>query len=329
MKYVEYRVTFAEIPDEISLCINISGCENSCIGCHSPWLQKDIGIELTIEELQTLILNNKGITCVCFMGHGNITNIQEAIYLASDIKSKGLKTAIYSGYSLLHIPNINVFDFIKEGKYVKDKGPLNNFKTNQRFYKNINGNFEDYTDLFWKDWKYIIRGKYAVSRDGQVYSFITNKLIKPFYNQKGYLKVKLYFNNTNKTYFIHRLVAKAFLPNFSDNLQINHKDENKENNCVDNLELCDSTYNNNYGHRTEKSIKSRITSNSYKKVYQYSLTGDLLNVYNSAASAGRSINKNADLIRHCCEGGVYMKDRNKFVPIQQAYGFIWKYEHSL
>ena len=68
MKYTNAEVTFREFPDEISLCINISGCKFKCDGCHSPELWEDIGTKLTFTELHKLITHNKGITCIGFMG---------------------------------------------------------------------------------------------------------------------------------------------------------------------------------------------------------------------------------------------------------------------
>ncbi len=70
LKYIpeDTSITFAEIPDEICLCINISNCPHKCPGCHSKYLQTDIGKVITDEVLHDLIVNNKGITCVVFMG---------------------------------------------------------------------------------------------------------------------------------------------------------------------------------------------------------------------------------------------------------------------
>ena len=68
LKYVDTAVTFAEFPDEISLCINISNCHCFCDGCHSPYLSKDIGETLSLERLQELIESNKRITSVGRMG---------------------------------------------------------------------------------------------------------------------------------------------------------------------------------------------------------------------------------------------------------------------
>ena len=68
MKYVDAKVVFQEIPDEITLAISISGCTIHCAGCHSKYLWDDIGELLTIDSLKQLIEKNSGITCVCFMG---------------------------------------------------------------------------------------------------------------------------------------------------------------------------------------------------------------------------------------------------------------------
>lgn len=68
LKYTNTQVVFREIPDEITLAINISGCPNHCEGCHSSYLAHDIGTELSFNELLRLISINPGITCIAFMG---------------------------------------------------------------------------------------------------------------------------------------------------------------------------------------------------------------------------------------------------------------------
>ena len=88
---------------------------------------------------------------------------------------------------------------------------------------------------------------YLISDKGEVYSLYTNKYLSSKITEYGYLVVNLTHNGINKSKRVHRLVAEAFIPN-PDNLpEINHKDENKLNNNVDNLEWCNRTYNNNYG----------------------------------------------------------------------------------
>lgn len=120
----------------------------------------------------------------------------------------------------------------------------------------------------WKDIKRY-EGQYQVSNFGRIKSldrFITQlnngKLITRRYpgkmfnlkpeNKTGYVPAVLTKHNIAKYYLVHRLVAEAFIPN-PDNLpQVNHKDENTSNNCVDNLEWCTNSYNVNYGSRNDK-----------------------------------------------------------------------------
>jgi hypothetical protein len=87
------------------------------------------------------------------------------------------------------------------------------------------------------DWKSIdCENKYQIHSTGLVKNVKTGRIIKTSKNHKGYVFVRINVNGKRHTYFIHRLVAQAFIPN-PDNLpQVNHKDENKLNNCVDNLE---------------------------------------------------------------------------------------------
>lgn len=132
LKYVDTQVTFAEIPNEISLCINISNCPCHCEGCHSSYLAEDIGKPLDLQALTTLIDSNKGITCVCIMGGD--ANPSEVDYIAEDIKEyyPELKVAWYSGRQELSKDiELSNFDYIKLGPYIKEKGPLNSKTTNQ------------------------------------------------------------------------------------------------------------------------------------------------------------------------------------------------------
>lgn len=164
LKFVDIKVTFSEVPDEISLCINLSGCPHRCEGCHSPYLQADTGEELTVDKLEELIENNKGITCVCFMGGDN--NIPALHALALFVKNNyTLRTAWYSGlYWTPRIigdrPTAEVFDYIKTGEYKEDLGPLTSKTTNQRMYargsvlNKMDASprmFYDITDKFWTD----------------------------------------------------------------------------------------------------------------------------------------------------------------------------------
>lgn len=163
LKYLNTAVTFSEIPDEISLCINITNCPNKCKGCHSPYLAKDIGEVLDEDRLKLLISSNKGITCVCFMGGDSDPH---AIYnLAGFCREvfPTLKVAWYSGKEILPeyvYLNIHRFDYIKLGPYDEKYGPLNNKNTNQRLYQvreerdeATGDSYKGVTDITYKFWK--------------------------------------------------------------------------------------------------------------------------------------------------------------------------------
>lgn len=140
LKYSNYEVVFAEIPDEITLAINLTNCPYSCPYCHSPWLREDKGVTLTYTELMSLIRQNTGISCVCFMGGSREPN--ELSRLTKLIKEDtDLKVAWYSGDNFdVNDPNATVdikyFDYIKLGPYIEELGPLTSKTTNQRMYKN-------------------------------------------------------------------------------------------------------------------------------------------------------------------------------------------------
>lgn len=136
MKYVETMVVFREVPDEVTLAINISNCPVKCPGCHSSYLAQDIGEELDKESLAVLVKKNPGISCVSFMGgDAEPTKVGE---LAAEVKrlDPSLKTCWYSGRDLEHAKgNLEILDYVKVGPYIDEYGPLDSPTTNQRFYK--------------------------------------------------------------------------------------------------------------------------------------------------------------------------------------------------
>lgn len=162
LKFVDFRVCFQEVPDEISLCINLSGCPHRCKGCHSSYLQEDIGTILTTQMLDKIIESNSGVTCVCFLGGDN--DIPYLHTLAQHVKNNHyLNTAWYTGLSFrpsVDRPICQVFDYIKTGPYIEECGPLSSPTTNQRFYtkgsvmKKLDADshvWYDTTDKFWKE----------------------------------------------------------------------------------------------------------------------------------------------------------------------------------
>ena len=137
LKCYSYDIVCQEIPDEISLAVNISGCPNRCPGCHSPWLWENEGKEMTGELLSSIIGQySVAITCVCFMGgDADPSEIQR---LSEWVKEEYplLKTAWYSGRE--SIPDgfdISCLDFIKLGPYIESLGGLKSPDTNQALYR--------------------------------------------------------------------------------------------------------------------------------------------------------------------------------------------------
>ena len=149
MKFDSYDIVFQEVPDEITLAINISNCPNRCTDCHSPHLQKDIGEELTESILSDLLhVYGDSVTCVCFMGgDGSPENV---LHLAKFVKQFYKKTAWYSGSSELYGQAQTCFDYIKLGKYNEALGGLTSPTTNQRFYSIENTTMIDITHKFLK-----------------------------------------------------------------------------------------------------------------------------------------------------------------------------------
>lgn len=145
LKYVNTMVTFSEVPDEISLCIEISNCPCHCSNCHSSYLAEDIGKGLTLDTIYKLIDNNEGITCICFMGGDS--SPKEIDMFARCIKDLyDIKVAWYSGKQELSKDiNLKWFNFIKLGPYIEELGPLNSKTTNQRMYKVVYNHYDDGT----------------------------------------------------------------------------------------------------------------------------------------------------------------------------------------
>lgn len=186
-------------------------------------------------------------------------------------------------------------------------------------------------------WKPVVEyeGLYMVSNWGRIKSFDTyrkgpngsirickGRILKPVTTKDGYLKVTLCKNGKKKTFKVHKLVAEAFLEipeelkhlKGTRYLQVNHKDENKLNNNVENLEFCDCKYNINYGTRIERVAKKNTNGKCSKKVYQYTLDGKFVKEWKSTRECNRN-GYNHGAVAACCRGK------------QKTHkGFIWKYK---
>lgn len=127
--------------------------------------------------------------------------------------------------------------------------------------------------------------------------------LKKCKDKYGYEYVLLSKNGIYKHMTIHRLVAIAFIPN-PDNLpQVNHKDEDKTNNKAENLEWCTSKYNNNYGTHNKRAGESNKNGKRSKKVYQYNLQGDLINIWPSTMECDRN-GFDSRNVSSCCRGKI-------------------------
>lgn len=155
VKYCGVYITCQEVPNEIALTFTISNCPHRCKGCHSPWLQKDIGDELTIDGLFRLIKKYyDGITCVCFMGEG--TDVEMLRIMIKCVHELGLKTCVYTGSLHYDVDSLGLPDYFKEGPYIKQFGGLDSPDTNQRMWKLVgfddrgNAIYDDITSWFWR-----------------------------------------------------------------------------------------------------------------------------------------------------------------------------------
>lgn len=173
-----------------------------------------------------------------------------------------------------------------------------------------------------EEWKDIegYEGLYQVSNYGRVKSlkFGKEKILKPRKNKYGYFDINLCNESKVKGFRVNRLVALTFIPNPNNYPQVNHKDENKLNNCVDNLEWCDRKYNCNFGTRNER-VAEKLTNNSLtsKNVYQYSINGELIKIWESTHECGRN-GFNRGNITSCCNG-----------KLKTSQGYIWSYNKTI
>ena len=136
MKFVDTKVVFREVPDEVALAINISGCPVHCPGCHSDYLTRDIGTVLDRQAIDSLVRENPGISCVSFMGGDADPSYVAGLCDYVHSAFPGMKTCWYSGRGLEQArPVLPRLDYVKVGPYVEEYGPLDSPLTNQRFYK--------------------------------------------------------------------------------------------------------------------------------------------------------------------------------------------------
>lgn len=171
-----------------------------------------------------------------------------------------------------------------------------------------------------ESWKDIVgyEGIYEISNAGIIKSIKNNKnkkekTLKHFVDN-NYHRVCLCKNGHKKRFMVHRLVAEAFIPNPNNYPEVNHKDENKENNYVGNLEWCNKKYNMNYGTQKERSRLKNIETQK-NPIFQMDKYGNIIKLWKSANRAQKEGGFKASSILKCV---------NKMAKTHD--GFIWIYE---
>ena len=178
-----------------------------------------------------------------------------------------------------------------------------------------------------ENWKDIegYEGLYQVSNMGRVKSlerfrkgkhnslvFVNEKILKSRKDGGGYLRVSLSKEGKIKTFKVHRLVASAFIDNPNNLLEVNHINEIKDDNRVNNLEWCNKSYNCNYGSRNERMAKSK-----YIPILQFTKEGKLVRKWDSITEVEKELGFNHGSISKCCKG------KNK-----TCGGFKWCYHYK-
>ena len=164
--------------------------------------------------------------------------------------------------------------------------------------------------------------RYIINKNGDKQYFPGKYLTQGI--SDNYLKVTLSKNNKQRTFRVHILVARAFIPNPENKPEVNHMDGNKQNNRVDNLEWNTRSENELHAYKNglakpsnkQKQAVAKYAKENYsKKVVQYSLNGEFIKEWNSMHDVWRELGIRPSYICRCCKGL-----RN------QTYGYIWKYK---
>lgn len=144
LKYFNFDIVFQEIPNEITLALNISNCPCRCPGCHSKFLWNNVGTELNITEYDRLLSSvMRDITCVCFMGGDAEPEYIDMLAEYTKRHFKQIKVGWYTGRTIVSkAVDLEWMDYVKVGPYIKHLGGLKSPQTNQRLYEVIHPSLE-------------------------------------------------------------------------------------------------------------------------------------------------------------------------------------------
>lgn len=166
----------------------------------------------------------------------------------------------------------------------------------------------------WKDVKGY-EDYYSISNTGKLLSKRRERLMKTHIDIGGYERVELNKNGKGKKYFIHRLVAEAFIMKDESRPFVNHIDFDTTNNNVNNLEWCTQKENIRHSAENGRMCTKEANKATSKKVYQYTLDGELVNTFNSTMDVERELGLSNGHISLCCRE-----------PQRTSGGFHWRYE---
>lgn len=148
------------------------------------------------------------------------------------------------------------------------------------------------------EWKQVLEHpNYEVNSKGEIRHKIRKHILKPRSNKGGYMYVNFKINGKNTNFAVHRIVANAFLPNPNGYTEVNHKDYDKTNNCIENLEWVSSSINKKHAFLKQENRDSRA-----KGVNQFSKDGKFIKTFSSITEAAKEMNCCVSAISNCCLG---------------------------